>query len=180
MIIMSKRFANYEWAIKHSGGTVGGELQKYLDFKTGTRKVTRTATAPTGGDAVAKGLTPFTIDITAGALHIVSVVPRQTSRANAIGLTEAELGLAASAGTHLKYSLRPATINGAKGTAESAKISQITGLSYNKKTGDAFSIPFGIKTAGDKMGTRFSELVIIAKAADSGCSISYSPERLLR
>lgn len=177
---MARRFANYDWAIKHSGGTVGGELQKYLNFKTGNQKLTRTATAPTGGDAVLKGLTPFTIDIAAGELHQISVVPRQTSRANAIGLTDAELGLAATAGTHKKHSIKPATIQGAKSTTESSQTSQITGTSYKKKTGDAFSIPFGIKTAGDLMGSRFAELVVIAKAADGGCSISYTPERLLR
>ena len=177
---MAKRFANYDWAIKHSGGTVGGELQKYLDFKTGNTKLTRTATASAGGDAITKGLTPFTITIAAGALHSFSVVPRQVSRAAALGLSDTELGHSASEAEHIGYKLRPARIQGAKSAAVSSEVSQITGVSYKKKTGDAFSIPFGQKTTTDKMGSRFQELIIIASTADEGSSLSYIPERILR
>lgn len=177
---MARRFANYDWAIKHSGGTVGGELQKYLDFKTGNTKLTKAATAA-AGDRYEKGLTPFTMDIAVGALHYLTVVNRQVVRAEAIGLTVEELGLEETAATHIAYKLRPATIQGAKGTAAGdPETSQITGAKYKKRSTDAFSIPFGMKTAGDLMGTRFKALATIVADKKAGHTVSYTPERVLR
>lgn len=178
---MARRFANFDWAIKHSGGTVGGELKEYLDFKTGNKKIVKTPTAD-GGASKLVGLKPFTVTMTgATALHQERVNARQTGRASVIGLTEAELGLVATAAEHEIYSIKPATISGGLMFEGQEKPSQITGRKYTPSVKDAFSIPFGKKTDTDLMGDRFKELVIIASGGSTSKGrISYTPERVRR
>ncbi len=175
---MARRFSRFAWAVKNNGGTNGGAVQKYLDYKTGTTTLTKTAPSA-AGVSTAYAVTPFGLG-DGTTQHLIKVVNRQTARAGVLGLTPAELGLDTTVTDVNKLSLRPSKITGAKALTPATKTSQITGLTYKKRSTDAFSIPFGRKTAADREAERFSELVVIAKNASPGCSISYIPERLIR
>lgn len=174
---MAKRFSRYKFALKANEGASGGALQKYLNFTTGTTKLTRTA--PTGdGDLLEKMLNPFAVDLGTNSL-VVSHTSRAVDRASAIGLPIADLGLVVVDPNKVTtYSINPARASGAKFKAGTPKTSQITGVKYQKTTEDAFSIPFGRKTTTEKFAEAVLRMRGLVQANNSKHSISFQNEKL--
>lgn len=174
---MAKRFSRYKFALKANGSATGGALKKYNDFITGNSEYNRAVSSGSGAFAD-REIIPFALDMGSNFL-LVNITERALTRLAAIGLSESLLSLKEKSANAIDVKLIPAKINGAKASTPTNKISQITGVAYKKATADAFSAPFGAKTATQKYGDQVKILKTAVEESNSKHSVSFTPERII-
>jgi hypothetical protein len=175
---MPKRFSRLKYAVKKLGATGGAAIEAFQRFERGESNYTTTPVDKGSEESVI--IQPF--GYSADRPVIVSYSGRAALNLTGAGLSAANLGhLAPDPDAGYQPGFIPAKAIVFVGTTGSgvATVSKITGLSYKKRGGASYTIPFGRVGATEGEFERQSAIVTAVESTPTR-SVSFQSERIYR
>lgn len=182
---MPGRFNNLKAALKFlqspSGGSdneppSGSVLKNFKDFRDGKTDVSypvEDSSKP--GSFLDYQVQAFGREFTESPVR-VPLSERANTNVGAIVTAGGAVEATTSATKILGFEPAKAVVFRPSGSVSATKeFSQITGLEYNKRAGDSYTVPFGAKTSGDRESTIRNA---IRQASQEGDSITFYSENL--